>query len=64
MKLPDPRLTAALLVLLTPSTNSNAAGVDCLETGPALEYWRPIREQATTSELPANELAIELVSCL
>ena len=64
MKLPDPRLTAALLVLLTPSANSNAAGVDCLETGPALEYWRPIREQATTSELPANELAIELVSCL
>jgi len=64
MKLPDPRLTAALLVLLTPFASSNAAGVDCLETGPALEYWRPIREQAATSELPANELAIELVSCL
>lgn len=64
MKLPDPRLTSALLVLLVPFSGSNAAGVDCLDAGPALEYWRPIREQAATDELPANELAIELVSCL
>lgn len=64
MKLPDPKLTVALLALLVPFSSSDASGVDCLDTDAALEYWRPIREQATTNELPANELAIELVSCL
>ena len=41
-----------------------AAETDCLDTDAALNYWRPIREQAAASELPANELALELVSCL
>lgn len=40
------------------------AGVDCMDTATALEYWRPIREQPTTSEVPADKLAAELVSCL
>lgn len=41
-----------------------AAGVDCLNTDAALEYWWPIREQAATADLPADDLAIELISCL
>jgi hypothetical protein len=51
------------VVLLLPQF-VQATEVDCLDSKAALEYWRPIREQATTAELPANDLAPELVSCL
>lgn len=39
-------------------------GTDCLDTETALDYWRPIRARAATSDLPADQLAIELVACL
>ena len=41
-----------------------AAGVDCLDSEAALDYWRPIKEQAATSDEPADPLAIELIACL
>ena len=43
-----------------------AADVECGETDDALAYWRPIREQAADpgTDLPADALAEELVSCL
>lgn len=40
------------------------ADTNCLETKAALDYWRPIREQASTSQLPADDLAQELLFCL
>lgn len=43
---------------------AHAAETNCLETDAALEYWRPIREQARTSQEPADGLALELLSCL
>lgn len=43
---------------------SPAAAPDCLDTGAALEFWRPLREQATEADLPADTLALELVGCL
>ncbi len=54
---------ASTVVLMFPQTVP-ATEVDCLDSNAALEYWRPIREQATTAELAANDLAPELVSCL
>ena len=56
----------AILLAVTPvfSPLAIATNVDCLDTGAALAYWQPIREQAATTELTADELAIELVSCL
>ena len=41
-----------------------AAAPDCLETTEALEYWRPVVEQAENADLPADSLARELVGCL
>lgn len=55
---------SASVFLLQCSPLVQAAGVDCMDSATALEYWRPIREQATTSEAPADELAVELLSCL
>lgn len=51
---------------LLPGSGSpaRAAGVDCMDTATALEYWRPIREQAPAAEDPADDLALELVPCL
>lgn len=57
-------LTLAIAGLLVASMPALAAGVDCLDTGPALSYWRPIREAASTSEQPTDQLAMELVACL
>jgi hypothetical protein len=57
-------MMAGFVILLGPTTYGNAAGVDCLDTDTALEYWRPIRAQAATAELAADDLAIELISCL
>ncbi|MGI9262927.1 MAG: DUF2785 domain-containing protein [Woeseiaceae bacterium] len=56
-------LCATLCCISWPQTAA-AAGVDCLETDAALAYWRPLREQAAETELPADTLSLELVSCL
>lgn len=40
-----------------------AAEVDCADTGQALAYWRPLREQGVAATLP-NQLAPALVGCL
>ena len=53
-----------MLVALPVWLPAAASGVDCLDTDSALRYWRPIKAQASTNELPADELAIELISCL
>jgi len=45
-------------------SQSDAAEVDCTDTESALNYWRPIREQAPASEAPPDELALDLLSCL
>ena len=57
---------ASLLLALTMclAATAGAASVDCMNTGSALEYWRPVRENATSADSNANELAIELLSCL
>ena len=64
MKLPDIRFAICLMVLLAPVASTNATGVNCMDTESALAYWRPIREQATNEGVSANDLAIELASCL
>jgi hypothetical protein len=43
---------------------AQAADTNCLETETALEYWRPLRAEATTTKLPVDALALELISCL
>lgn len=43
---------------------TQAAGVDCMDTESALNYWRPVRERAPTSEEPADTMALELLGCL
>ena len=53
-----------LIVFVLPATDALAEAPDCLDTKAALDYWQPIREQAATAELPANELALELLGCL
>ena len=55
---------SASAILLQCSPLVQAAGVDCMDSATALEYWRPIREEAATSEAYADELAVELLSCL
>ena len=54
----------SLLALLLLGSSAVAAPVDCLDTGPALAYWQPIRESAGEAALDADALAIELESCL
>ncbi len=51
-------------MMLTVASPRPAAATDCLDTEAALKYWQPLREQATSTALPADELALELVSCL
>lgn len=41
-----------------------AAAVNCLDTEAALDYWRPIHEQAKDSDEVVDDLALELISCL
>ena len=57
---------AALAAFLLSQSFAPAAatGTDCLQTDAALNYWRPIHEQAKTSQEPADGLALELTSCL
>ncbi len=54
--------TAICLLQYFPA--ASAADIDCLDTVTALEYWRPIREQAPTADVPADRLALELLPCL
>lgn len=57
-----------ILSLFAPTLASTDAApstqVDCLDTDEALAYWRPIREQVSENESPADELALQLVDCL
>lgn len=55
-------IAAGFVALLT--LFGGTATVDCADTDQALAYWRPIRSSATTTELPANALALQLVPCL
>jgi hypothetical protein len=56
---------AVLTAVLTGFTQSALAiEKDCHKTEAALEYWRPVREDPSATGTPADELAIELVSCL
>jgi hypothetical protein len=55
---------AAFAVLAGFAEQALAAGIDCRDTQAALEYWRPIREQAPTAESQADALALELTGCL
>jgi len=55
---------AALALALMLAMPLRAHAVDCLDTDAALEYWRPLKAQVATTGLPADELAIELESCL
>ena len=64
MKRPDFRLALCLLGAGACWPWSASAGIDCLDTETALEYWRPIRELVSQDGMPADELAPELVSCL
>lgn len=66
---PGPRKTLPYLLIAAAAWSfaaptTLAAETDCLDTEAALGYWRPIREAAATEEQSADELAIELISCL
>lgn len=57
-------LTLATLVLQVAWPTASAAGMDCLDTSEALDYWRPIRKSPASSFTSVDELALELMSCL
>jgi hypothetical protein len=57
-------ILATLLTAIWIPAGTSAAGIDCLDTDAALEYWRPLKETATSKEHYADSLAPELVSCL
>lgn len=54
----------AMTVLAGTARQANAAAVDCMNSDAALDYWRPVREQALSSGEVADKLVIELLSCL
>jgi hypothetical protein len=58
------RKTPILLILCMLPALATANAPDCRDTDAALDYWRPVRKQAASENLPANELAPQLVSCL
>jgi len=64
MRLTKASSLAIVAILSHGLSVAEPAGVDCLDTDVALDYWRPIREQARNSNDPADALALELVSCL
>ncbi len=53
----------ALIFAVSPAP-TYAVDNNCLDEEDTLAYWHDIREQATTAELAADALALELVSCL
>jgi hypothetical protein len=55
------KFPSAVFVLLA---SAGVAAAECADVDEALEYWRPIREQAAEREQPANDLALALVPCL
>jgi len=57
-------LSVALLAFPFCIQPATAAAPDCLDTGLSQDYWRPVREQAPVTKLPADEYALELVGCL
>ncbi len=57
-------IALATLVLQAVLPTASAAGVDCLDTSEALAYWRPIRKAPASSSASADDLALELISCL
>ena len=57
-------LTAAMAMLPGFTQPALADETDCLQAEAALQYWRPIRENPASTDMPKNELAIELLSCL
>jgi len=57
-------LFIAIAVAASFAARPASAEVDCMDTEAALAYWRPIREAATTEDLAADDLAIELIGCL
>ena len=63
---PSTAVVVALLVGLSASPATAEAGprADCLQTEEALTYWRAVREEVSGNELPADELALELIDCL
>lgn len=52
------------MALPLPWTTAAAAGIDCLNTNEALDYWRPIRAVPAATPSTVDELALELISCL
>lgn len=58
------RMLASFLLASTVCAPPAHAAPDCLDTDAALAFWRPVREQAGTTALPADELAPDLVGCL
>lgn len=54
----------ATATLICPIATAKATDIDCLDTESALEYWRPVRQQPQTNEVPADELALVLLPCL
>ena len=61
--MPRRKTPIALTLCLLPALAA-ADAPDCLDTDAALDYWRPVREQAANETLPANQLAPQLLSCL
>jgi len=64
MRLTEAAALAIVAILSQGLSVAEPAGLDCLDTNAALDYWRPIHEQARNSNRPADALALELVSCL
>jgi len=57
-------LSLAAIVLQANWSTATAAGIDCLDTSQALNYWRPIRKAPDSSSASVDALALELISCL
>ena len=64
MKITRADLILLLLAFTLPVADALADAPDCRDTKAALGYWQPIHEKAATEDLPADELALELLGCL
>lgn len=56
-------LPALTMSFLVPNI-AQSADIDCTDSSAALEFWRPIKNQPDTAPISADELALELLSCL